>query len=74
MPNIITQSDFDELGDAIIMSDPSGYCYECEQVMIGGVEPDAHNYECELCGTRNLHGTERIMLDITVGATVIKED
>lgn len=35
--------------------DGHGFCHECGNLQ-HGVEPDAVDYECEVCGVRNVQG------------------
>lgn len=60
----ITQSDLDEIMEDCMMSNPTGYCTTCEELVQGVAEPDAENYECQLCGERTLHGAIHIV-DLT---------
>lgn len=40
-----------------------GYCTQCKKVTnIGGVEPDAENYDCEVCYKPSVIGVEQAML------------
>ena len=40
-----------------------GYCANCQDITnIGGVEPDAENYECEMCGQSEVYGIEIALL------------
>ncbi len=38
-----------------------GFCIECGEDA-DGCEPDARNYECEVCGERKVFGAAEIML------------
>jgi hypothetical protein len=38
-----------------------GFCVNCGQEHFQ-VEPDAENYECEICGKREVHGAEIILI------------
>jgi len=38
-----------------------GWCLSCGEVQ-AGVEPDAENYECEVCGAQDVFGIEQLIL------------
>ena len=38
-----------------------GICYHCGE-LADGVEPDAAQYECEMCGKNAVHGLETALL------------
>lgn len=47
-----------------------GYCTHCKSwIAGGGVEPDACNYKCEVCGNNTVFGAEECMIQelITIG-------
>ena len=31
-------------------NDYCGICLSCKEIAYGGIEPDAENYECQVCG------------------------
>lgn len=39
-----------------------GLCISCGEWTCGGVEPDAHGYECEACGVLSVYGCEEALL------------
>lgn len=40
-----------------------GYCVNCQDITnIGGVEGDAENYPCEMCGQNEVYGIEQALL------------
>ena len=42
--------------------DYDGCCAACGEWTIGGVEPDAQNYECDACGIDQVFGAEQLLL------------
>ena len=56
--------DFEELAEdgKFFDLDTSGYCTACGTEEIYGVEPDAENYKCEVCGKRAVYGYEQLLL------------
>lgn len=41
----------------------SGYCLSCDDITnSGGVEPDAEEYACEVCGEPQVMGIEQALL------------
>lgn len=52
---------FDQLQAAIEEDDNIGFCLSCGEEAFG-VEPDAENYECEVCGEHRVFGAEQILL------------
>ena len=44
------------------MNDYLGWCSECRDFTTGDVEPDAENYECEMCGKTTVTGAEQSLL------------
>ena len=53
----LTADDLREMED-----DLAGYCTNCKEITnYGAVEPDARNYECELCETNTVQGCMTIM-------------
>lgn len=53
--------DRDELLEAAIEDDNSGFCRACENHQYG-CEPDAMNYECEECGRNEVFGAAELVL------------
>ena len=43
-------------------NDDNGFCLACGNIMHGGIEPDARNYPCEVCGEPRVFGTEELMM------------
>jgi predicted RNA-binding Zn-ribbon protein involved in translation (DUF1610 family) len=40
-----------------------GFCTHCgEWTALGGVEPDAHEYECDECGNMTVYGAEECVM------------
>ena len=39
-----------------------GICIECWAIHYGGVEPDAANYRCEVCGLLGVWGLEEALI------------
>lgn len=69
----ITQSDLDTLMEENVMSNPTGYCYTCEELFHDAAEPDAENYLCDYCDNRTLHGAMRVADDTMFGALRVVE-
>lgn len=46
-----------------------GFCLSCEQWTVGGVEPDADQYHCDLCGEDAVMGAEEAMLTENIELT-----
>lgn len=48
-----------------------GFCTTCNEFSAGEVEPDAENYECDVCGNNTVQGAENALIenlfDITDG-------
>ncbi len=51
----------DDVVQAIAADECLGFCLECGEEA-HGVEPDACEYECELCGAMRVYGAEEILL------------
>ena len=51
----------DEVLEAINGEEYAGFCIGCGSQAFG-VEPDAHEYECECCGHALVYGAEEILL------------
>jgi hypothetical protein len=58
----ISESEFLEHSDS-----NDGICLNCEEWTCGGVEPDATNYLCRLCGTRSVVGCEHALIIEAIG-------
>jgi len=41
-----------------------GFCVECGDD-VEGVEPDAREYKCEVCGERKVYGAEELLMYLT---------
>ena len=52
----LTASQYQEADDEC-----SGFCVSCKEQQ-WGVEPDAHHYQCEACGERQVFGTAELLL------------
>jgi len=39
-----------------------GFCTSCEEWTVGGVEPDAENYTCEMCDEATVFGCEQLLI------------
>ena len=70
----IKASVLDQLMDESTMSNPTGYCTNCEELQFECAEPDAENYECEVCGERTFQGAMRIVEDSMFGTIRIVND
>lgn len=57
MPKI----DIDEIIRLVQADNNDGVCLACGEIQMGGVEPDAENYECESCGARKVCGVEQYL-------------
>ncbi len=51
----------DQVMAAIEDDDNLGFCVACDAEVMG-VEPDAHDYECEQCGESQVYGAEELLL------------
>ena len=51
--------------DRLSCLDNPGFCIRCG-ADAEGVEPDARNYECEICGEPGVYGAEELLLMIPV--------
>ena len=51
----------DQIMAAVEEDDNSGFCLACGEQAYG-VEPDAHEYECESCGARKVYGAEELLI------------
>jgi Zn finger protein HypA/HybF involved in hydrogenase expression len=52
-----TQAEFEQH-----MEEYDGFCLSCGEWSEGGVEPDAHDYECDNCGETAVCGAEDALL------------
>lgn len=43
--------------------DNPGFCIACG-CEVGGIEPDAREYECEACGEEAVYGAEELLMEI----------
>ena len=43
------------------MGEYGGFCTSCGEPAFG-VEPDAHEYECESCGAMTVYGAEELVI------------
>lgn len=43
--------------------DDPGFCIACG-LEVGGVEPDARQYECEACGEPTVYGADDLLLEM----------
>lgn len=60
MKNKIT---YERVISAIESGDNLGFCVACGNEQ-GGCEPDARNYECEVCGQHKVFGAEEIVMTL----------
>ena len=51
----------DRILEAVQADDGTGFCMSCGAEAYG-VEPDAHDYECETCGEDAVYGAEELLL------------
>ena len=56
-----TNLSLNQVMEAVEADDNIGFCLSCGE-MASGVEPDAHNYECEGCGEYKVYGAEEILV------------
>jgi hypothetical protein len=57
-----TKIDEQDFRDAV--NDNAGWCINCaEFTNDSGVEPDAENYECEVCGHNSVMGAEQALIE-----------
>ena len=45
-----------------IMDATNGACLSCGEIVFGGVEPDARQYECESCGEFTVYGLDELLI------------
>lgn len=41
----------------------AGYCKVCEDITHDCCEPDAHGYECPVCGNPSVYGMEECLIE-----------
>ena len=46
-----------------------GICLACGDIQEGGVEPDAKEYECSICGEKKVQGIEHALMTGTIEIT-----
>lgn len=51
----------DQIMDAIESDGNIGFCINCNAEAYG-VEPDAHEYTCEVCGEDKVYGAEELLI------------
>ena len=51
----------DDILTAAQDDDNTGFCLSCGEQAYD-VEPDARNYECESCGTKQVFGAEELLI------------
>lgn len=51
----------EQIMEAIKADDNIGFCTACGAEATG-VEPDAENYECEVCGQHEVFGAEQLLI------------
>ena len=47
--------------NAMADQDYVGFCITCGE-QFDGIEPDAHEYECECCGQHTVYGAEELLV------------
>lgn len=57
----------------ILEDHDSGFCTACGEEAYG-VEPDAHGYECEVCGVQAVHGLQELLIMGRVEITISFND
>jgi hypothetical protein len=55
----------DQVLAAIQEQVPDGFCLTCGAEAIG-IEPDAREYECEVCGHCTVYGAEELLFTLAV--------
>jgi hypothetical protein len=53
--------DMNRVIEALEEDECIGFCLACGEEQ-PGVEPDAREYECDVCGQRQVYGAEEVML------------
>jgi hypothetical protein len=53
----ITLEQYQAYGD-----DYAGFCVECGTFADDGIEPDAREYECDVCGERKVFGLQELLI------------
>lgn len=54
--------DIDRIIEAVQRDDCIGFCKACGNEQ-NGCEPDARNYECEVCGEHQVFGAEELLIE-----------
>lgn len=54
--------DLDELMEMIASDTTEGWCTTCEEWTHDYCEPDAHHYECPVCGNKTCFGAEELLI------------
>ena len=54
--------DFDQVLEAAEADENLGFCTACGEPA-DGVEPDARNYPCEVCGQPCVFGAEQLLIE-----------
>ena len=57
-PILVSRADYAEACESY-----TGWCTTCESFTTGCVEPDAHDYECEVCGENTVMGAEDALME-----------
>lgn len=60
-PNVTMERVIEAVEDSQTSLDNPGFCLECGEEAYG-VEPDAREYECEVCGVNSVFGAEEILI------------
>lgn len=58
----ITKTNKITVSESDIWEGDNGACVECGEVIMGGIEPDARDYDCEHCGAQAVFGLEELLL------------
>ena len=53
---------WDDLEAMLEEDSNSGFCLSCGTEAEGGIEPDARNYKCPVCGDMEVYGAEEILM------------
>jgi len=64
----LAQEEYQELQDS-----NGGFCIKCGSETYG-IEPDAHEYECEECGEKGVYGAEELMMMGLINITEEEEE
>jgi predicted RNA-binding Zn-ribbon protein involved in translation (DUF1610 family) len=63
-PSITQQMVIDAVRRSHTTLDNPGFCVACGSE-VEDVEPDAREYECEVCGEHQVYGAEELLLHIS---------